>query len=199
MGRLVRIPRRASSAIDPAIAGVLDGVPGMSGMPGELPPYAVVEQDSYLERIAKYVPAEVLAFSIFINAILDQALHTGGKAAMMGGVPVTMIAAIALVAGMVLSPFFVWYVHEDGDAWITNAFVAFLAFPFWSYAIGAVAFEEYRDGNLAAILLATFTVVSGLIKPRVRRPKRVKEAREPSGQSGPRLVDLGTAMNAPGP
>ena len=44
MGRLVRIPRRASSMIDPAIAGVLDGVPGMSGA-GELPPDAVIDQD----------------------------------------------------------------------------------------------------------------------------------------------------------
>jgi hypothetical protein len=183
--------------IDPAIAGVLDGVPGMSGA-GELPPYAVIEQDSYLERIAKYVPAEVLAFSIFINAILDQALRSGGHAAMMGGMPVTLIAGITLLAGMMLSPFFVWYVHEDGDAWITNAFVSFFAFPFWSYAIGAVAFADYRDGNLAAILLATFTVVSGLIKPRVRKRRRAREARESGAKDGPRLVDLGTAMNAPG-
>jgi len=190
MGRLVRIPRRASSAIDPAIAGVLDGVPGMGG---ELPPYAVFEQDNYLERIAKYVPAEVLAFSVFINAILDQAIKTGGKDAMMGGVPVMTIALVALAAGTVLAPFFMWYVHEDGDAWITNAFVSFLAFPFWSYALGAVAFTEYRDGNLAAILLASFTVVSGLIKPRVRRPRRVKQAREPV-RDGPRVVELSTAL-----
>jgi hypothetical protein len=183
--------------IDPAIAGVLDGVPGMSDA-GGLPPYAVIEQDSYLERIAKYVPAEVLAFSIFINAILDQALRSGGHAAMMGGMPVTLIAGITLLAGMILSPFFVWYVHEEGDAWITNAFVSFLAFPFWSYAIGAVAFADYRDGNLAAILLATFTVVSGLIKPRVRKPRRAREARESGAKDGPRLVDLSTAMNAPG-
>jgi hypothetical protein len=194
----VRIPRRAPSAIDPAIAGVLDGVPGMSGLAGDLPPYAVIEQDSYLERLAKYVPAEVLAFSIFINAILDQALRAGGKSALMGGIPVTTIAAVALVAGTILSPFFAWYVREDGDAWITNAFVSFLAFPVWSYALGAVAFADYRDGNLAAILLATFTVVSGLIRPRVRKPRRANEARESGTQSGPRLVDLGTAMNAPG-
>jgi hypothetical protein len=190
MGRLVRIPRRTSSAIDPAIAGVLDGVPGMSG---ELPPYAVFEQDNYLERIAKYVPAEVLAFSVFINAILDQAIKTGGKDAMMGGVPVMTIALVALAAGTVLAPFFMWYVHEDGDAWVTNAFVSFLAFPFWSYALGAVAFTEYRDGNLAAILLASFTVVSGLIKPRARRPRRVKQAREPV-RDGPRVVELSTAL-----
>jgi hypothetical protein len=198
MGRLVRVPRRAASAIDPAIAGVLDGVPGMSGgTDGELPPYAVVEQDTYLERVAKYTPAEVLGFSVFINAILDQTLRNGGKAAMMSGLPVTTIAGIALLAGMLLSPFFVWYVHEEGDAWITNAFMSFLAFPFWSYALGAVAFADYRDGNLAAILLATFTVVSGLIKPRAPRPRRAHEGREAGAKDGPRLVDFSTAVNAP--
>ena len=53
--------------------------------------YAVIEQDSYLERIAKYVPAEVLAFSIFINAILDQALRSGGHGAMMGGMSIRAV------------------------------------------------------------------------------------------------------------
>ena len=192
MGRLVRIPRRASSPVDPAIAGVLDGVLGMSG---ELPPYAVIEQDTYLERIAKYVPAEVLAFSVFINAILDQAMKTGGKDALMGGLPVMTIALIALAAGTLVAPFFVWYVREEGDAWFTNALVSFLAYPFWSYALGAVAFSEYRDGNLAAMLLATFTVMSGLIKPRVRKPRRAKQAREPA-RDGPRVVELPTAIGS---
>ena len=55
-----------------------------------------------------------------------------------------------------------------------------------------------RDGNLAAILLASFTVVSGLIKPRVRRPRRAKQAREPAKDGGPRLVELPTALGSPG-
>src|SRR6202030_4877948 len=132
--------------------------------------------DNYLERVAKYVPAEVIAFFIFINAILEQSLKTGGKGAMMAGCPVVTFAAGALIAGMVLTPLFVWYVREEGDAWLTNAVVSTLAFPFWAYALGAVAFDAHWDGNLAAILLATFTVVSGLISPRTRRPKR-KESR----------------------
>jgi hypothetical protein len=78
-----------------------------------------------------------------------------------------------------LTPLFVWYVREEGDAWFTNAFVSTLAFPFWAYALGAVAFNDYWDGNLAAILLATFTVVSGLISPRLRRPKKRQERTAP--------------------
>jgi hypothetical protein len=213
MGRLVRIPRVASSI--PPAGRARERTPGRAG------PEPVIEQDDYLLRLAKYVPAEVLAFSILINAILDQALRNGGKAATMAGMPVTAIAVTALVAGTVMAPFFVWYVHEKGDAWITNASVSFVAFPFWSYAMGAVAFADYRDGNLAAILIASFTVASGLIKPLAEELPLAQEAEMPEASEapseppvarpvpvpvpvaapppGPRLVDLSTAINMPGP
>jgi ABC-type uncharacterized transport system permease subunit len=76
-----------------------------------------------------------------------------------------------------------------------NAFVSTLAFPFWAYALGATAFSNHWDGNLAAILLATFTVVSGLIAPRARRPKaRQRAAAVPSRSERPQLDLVG-----PGP
>jgi hypothetical protein len=192
MGRLVRAPRSASS---PARD---DAAPA-------------VEQDDYLLRLAKYVPVEIIGFSVLINAILDQALRSGGPGAMMAGVPVTTIAIAALVLGTLMSPFYVWYVHQKDDAWVTNALVAFLAFPFWSYALGAVAFTEVRDGNLAAILLASFTVMSGLIKPLPFEPAKAAEATVPetTADADPRgtrsavtaarrLVDV-NAIPMPGP
>jgi hypothetical protein len=158
MSRLVRIPKSADS--DLGIAGLEDVLPGGLGQEGQ---ESAATGDNYLERIAKYVPGEVLAFFIFVNAILDQAAKTGGKAASMAGIPVSTVAQGALVVCIILVPLFVWYVREKGDAWLTNAFVSSLAFPFWAYALGATAFVDYWDGNLAAILLATFTVVSGLV------------------------------------
>jgi len=187
MGRLVRIPREHT--FDSASAAPRDAVAaGTPARPGW------IEQDDYLLRLAKYVPAEVLAFSILINAILDQALRNGGPDAAMAGIPVMTIAIGALVLGTVMSPFFVWYVHEKGDAWVTHACVSFVAFPFWSYALGAVAFTDVRDGNLAAILLAGFTVISGLIKPQSLEAARAQEAAqsEPAEvvaqDGGPRVV-----------
>jgi hypothetical protein len=208
MGRLVRVPQRVTISADPITAGARERAAG----PGAALTGEVVEQDDYLVRIAKYVPAEVLAFSVFINAILDQAVRAGGKSAVMAGMPVTTIAIAALVVGTLMAPFFVWYVHEKDDAWVTNAGVSFVAFPFWSYALGAVAFDGVRDGNLAAILLATFAVASGLIKPLTIEVRRVQEAAQPevttesaettarsAPPAGPRLVDLTTAINMPGP
>ena len=146
--------------------------PGSSQAPPE-------PADNYLERIAKYVPAEVLAFFIFINAILEQAVKSAGKGAAMAGLPVTTVAQGALVVGLVLTPLFVWYVREEGNAWVTNAVVSTFAFPFWAFVLGAVAFDGFWDGNLAAILLATFTVVSGLIAPRAPKPK-TRETKAPA-------------------
>jgi hypothetical protein len=190
MGRLVRAPRPASQPHDGG---------------------ALASQDDYLLRLAKYVPAEVLGFSILINAILDQALRNGGPAAMMAGVPVMTIALAALIVGTVVSPFYVWYIHQKGDAWVTNALVAFFAFPFWSYALGAVAFTDYRDGNLAVILLASFTAASGLVKPLPLEPALAAEATgtettrdaDPRGTrsavtAARRLVDV-SAIPMPGP
>jgi hypothetical protein len=179
MSRLVRVPKRAHDEL--SIAGLEDVLGGGEGQPAPV-------GDNYLERIAKYIPGEVLAFFIFINAILEQAMKTGGKTAMMAGVPVSTVATGALIFCLILTPLFVWYVREEGDAWVTNAFVSTLAFPFWAYAIGAAAFTDLWDGNLAAILLATFTVVSGLIAPRPARPKRVeKRATVPTRGERPHL------------
>lgn len=191
MGRLIRVPQPATSNLS------LGGIEGMlhPGIGGMQPHQKVEAPDNYLERIAKYVPAEIIAFFIFINAILDQVVRTGGKSAMMAGIPVMSVATGALIVATILTPFFMWYVREEGDAWVTNAFVSTLAFPFWAYALGAVAFAEYRDGNLAVILLASFTVVSGLVSPVAARPKvKAKEA-APVPKDRPHLVDTSADLS----
>ena len=193
MGRLVRKPQIPD--LDAQIAGLegvlQSGIGGFGGvqMAGARP------GDNYLERMAKYVPAEIIGATMIVNSILAQAVTSGGKNAAMAGFPVTSIAVGALVLALLLTPLFCWYVREDGDAWIVNAFVSTIAFPFWAYLMGAVAFADHHDGNLAAILVLTFTVVSGLVSPRARRPRRRKQQEEQpaSVKEVPRLVDALTA------
>jgi hypothetical protein len=176
MGRLVRKPQVAS--LDSQIAALEGAVrAGRADMAA-----ATFDRgDGYLERMVKYVPAEIIAFSMVINAILEQAMKTGGPSAAMAGVPVPVIATGALVVACMLTPLFCWYVRQDGDAWITNAVVSTIALPFWAYLMGAVAFANHHDGNLAAILLMSFTVVSGLVAPWSDGPK-LQEQRQEAGQ-----------------
>ena len=181
MGRLVRKPQvpdleSQAAALKPAEFGTAGPV-AIKADPG----------DGYLERMVKYVPAEIIAFSMIINAILEQAMKSGGGHAAMAGVPVPVIATVALIVACLLTPLFCWYVRQDGDAWVTNAVVSTIALPFWAYLMGAVAFADRRDGNLAVILVLTFTVLSGFIAPRARRRKR-RDRRELSPKEMPRLV-----------
>jgi len=59
---------------------------------------------------------------------------------------------IAFVACWIFAPLFAWYVRQKGDAWMVNAFVSFLAFPVWSYAIGNVAFHRPADVIVTALV-----------------------------------------------
>jgi hypothetical protein len=184
MGRLVRKPRTPD--LERQIAGLESVL--QSGVAG-MPPANTEPGDGYLERMVKYVPAEIIAFSMVINSILDQAMKSGGENAAMAGVPVPVIAAGALIVACMLTPLFCWYVRRDGDAWVLNAIVSTIALPFWAYLMGAVAFAHHHDGNLAAILVMSFTVVSGLAAPRPDQPK-LSERQEVAVPEKPRLVDV---------
>lgn len=148
--------------------------------------------DGYLDRVAKYVPAEVIAFFIFVNSIVGSAIDKGMVTAMdknpaetgtdryqalldgvlktekMGGIEVWTIAWVVLVVALAMTPLYLLAMRDPADTqerpWMTIA-VAMLAFPVWAYAVDAVAFRPWHDGALASIALATFTIVSGAIKP----------------------------------
>ncbi len=186
MGRLVRKPKMAEA--EPQQAGGFD-VFQTRARPAAA---TAAAGDDYLTRMVKYIPGEVIGFSMLVNAILQQAVVAGAGNATMAGFPVTGIAIGALIIGCILTPVFCWYVREDGDAWVVNAVVSTVAFPFWSYLMGAVAFAKFHDGNLAAILILTFSVVSGLVAPVPAKPKQQAQI-SANPKEGPRLVESLTA------
>ncbi len=188
MGRLVRKP--AVPDLDQQIAG-LDSMLQSRIAPAQL---TANPGDNYLERMVKYIPAEVIGFSLIINAILDQAMKAGRSDtamsdAAMAGVPIMFIATGALLAGCILTPLFCWYVHKAGDAWKVNAAVSTVAFPFWAYLTNAVAFSSFHDGDLAVILVSTFTVVSGLVSPLPEKAKAAADQQQAAPVERPRLIN----------
>jgi hypothetical protein len=188
MGRLVRKPKLAVAEPQDSDFG------GMFGSRARQTAPAASTGDDYLLRMVKFIPGEVLGFSMVVNGILAQAMVSGGDSATMAGFSVTSIAVGALFVGCILTPLFCWYVREDGDAWVVNAIVSTVAFPFWSYLMGAVAFAKFHDGDLAAILIMTFSAVSGLVAPVADRPKVAEQiAANPNTKEGPRLVESLTA------
>ena len=166
MSRLVRSP---VPVVPPPVP--LGAAGAGQGAPPAAPP-AKPTADTYLDRVAKYVPAEVVGFYLFVNNVIDQAVKSAptGTAPTMATLPIGWIAWGTFLAGLAATPLYIAYVKEKGDAWITNAFVSTLAFPIWAYAMNGVVFGATRDGNFASILLATFTLASGLITPPTAKP-----------------------------
>jgi len=182
MGRLIRKPQGPDQLANAGLDDIFAPEPEAAAIPAARAEPA----DGYLERMLKYIPAETIAFSMIINAIIAQTVKTSGMDALMAGLPVTTVAWAALVMGWILTPVLCWYLHKDGDAWIVNAVMSTVAFPFWAYLMDAVAFAQFHDGDLAAILVLTFTAVSGLVAPSSRR---LAQRHEPLVTSDrPRLV-----------
>lgn len=144
--------------------------------------------DDYLNRVAKYVPAEIVAFFIFVNAILSDALTKSMAqlekvdtnqttsdllakamtATEMAGFGIASISWALLAIALVMVPVYLISLRDPGDKLEyvgLNIIMSMLAFPVWAYAVDAVAFRPFHDGALASILLATFSIVSGAISP----------------------------------
>ncbi|ESX44912.1 MULTISPECIES: hypothetical protein [unclassified Mesorhizobium] len=193
MGRIVRsaepVPKRDST---------LEGIPGDA-------PLGVDDDkqedqgskggDGYLDRVAKYVPAEVVAFFIFVNSILVNATEQPVAKALtdavaeetkgnpgdipgkvqaaiykieMAGISVWTISWIMLIVALAMTPVYLKSVSDsadDAEAPGANIVMSMLAFPFWAYAVNALALRPWHDGALASIMLATFTLISGAIRP----------------------------------
>src|SRR3974390_3293239 len=129
MGRLVRKPKLAEA--EAPQANDFGGIMQTRARPAAVVSTAI-SGDDYLTRMVKYIPAEIIGCSMLVNAILAQAMMASADAS-MAGISVTTIAAGALLVGLILTPLFCWYVRKDGDAWVTNAVVSTIAYPFWAY------------------------------------------------------------------
>ena len=188
MGRVVRsaVVSRSKPELE-AASGAEDDAGGQNGQ-GETDSK---DGDGYLDRVAKYVPAEVVAFFIFVNSILVNAVEKPAAKALtdavaaesndipgqvraaiykieMAGISVWTISWAVLFIALAMTPVYLKSVSDAADnaeAPGANIVMSMLAFPFWAYAVDALAFRPWHDGALASIMLATFTLISGAVRP----------------------------------
>lgn len=192
MGRIVRSAAvsRGRPGLE-AVAAAEDDAGGQNGQ-GETDSK---DGDGYLDRVAKYVPAEVVAFFIFVNSILVNATEQPVAKALtdavaaeskgipedipgavraaiykieMAGISVWTISWAVLFIALAMTPVYLKSVSDAADnaeAPGANIVMSMLAFPFWAYAVDALAFRPWHDGALASIMLATFTLISGAVRP----------------------------------
>ncbi|MDX8526760.1 hypothetical protein RFM68_19875 [Mesorhizobium sp. MSK_1335] len=191
MGRIVRTAQPASPVLQRRLESTIGGNLKAEAVEENLQTGAgdgkAKKGDDYLERVAKYVPAEIVAFFIFVNSILDNAVkkpvavaqasdakdvpdavRTAIQTVTMAGFSVWDISRVVFVIALAMTPLYLKSMSDSADgteAPGANIVMSMLAFPFWAYAVDAVAFRPWHDGALASIMLAIFTVISGAVRP----------------------------------
>lgn len=118
-----------------------------------------VDVKAYLERIAKYIPAEVVAAYISASGAAPLARAPGFL--------VTLIFVVCLVC----TPLYVTRFTTTKKESVVNSTMALLAFVVWAYATGVGLFQYlgWYDAPTASVLLALFTLASGAVVPVSKR------------------------------
>jgi hypothetical protein len=133
---------------------------------------------SYLDRVKAYIPAEVVAFFIFVNSLvlglnLRVTTQPPGSDPQSVLTPDGYVAISALVFGVILSLLYARVAAKSsGQPWVVQAIVTAIAFLVWSYAVGGRGYEVLNLAvvpSVAGLLMAAFTVVSGFIVP-IKKP-----------------------------
>jgi len=183
MGRLVQPARRT---VGGAQGGSYEASGGQAGGDGG---------DTYADRVAKYIPGEVIAAYLALDrnlipskeAFLEKvrtigrtaetgtatALSAGGDPALFAQKAFAMLPLGILMVGIVFTPIYIYTVARQsgpGTPWVTHAVIATLAFLVWAYAIQGSALTLGQagfpyDGSVASAAVVLFTLVSGAFSP----------------------------------
>jgi hypothetical protein len=120
--------------------------------------------DTYLDRVGKYVPVEVVAAYLALNGLF----------------PTPDSRSVLWMRGFfalcwALTPIYVWRLSQGTPPkpWRIQAAMSSVAFPIWAFAIGGIAFQGLDVPKaVASALLIVFSLVAGLVQP--SPPTRVR-------------------------
>lgn len=129
----------------------------MAAGPGKKMHVAKADESSYSERLAKYIPSEVLAAYIFASNLIGTYQTRQHQ-----------IVALFILIGVCLIavPLYYWKITPVGKSSRLNCIVSMIAFVVWAYAMGGPFVElGWHHAATSGIILAAFTLLSGAIKP----------------------------------
>jgi uncharacterized membrane protein len=117
------------------------------------------DTDGYLGRVAKYVPAEIVALYLPLVKFIDAAGKLEARSVRLS------LLALSFLVFLVLTPIYFTKTARPGDAVKAQRIVSSIAFVCWAYSLGGVFTELGIENNLVSgFLLIIFTAISGTIK-----------------------------------
>lgn len=149
------------------------------GNTGEQPRQRSADEQSYLERVQNYIPAEIVAIFIFVNSLVAAPLDSTGRVTPEGWVAVCAVL-ICVVACFVFAR--VAAKQADVPTWGLQAWMFVIALLIWIYAMDAKVLRVIGHDPIPALsglLLVTFTMFSGLLAPKAKSGKPGDPVTEP--------------------
>lgn len=152
------------------------------GMESGAPQTVMVGGDSYMDRIAKYIPGEVVAGYMSLDRLLVPPLETA-RAMEAGTVvdPVMVklmpyLPSAVFLLGLLFTPLYIMQVARRSGPrtpWVTQAVLSTLAFVIWAYATQGSFFthgnltpgSSIYSNTIAAAMVIVFSLASGLFTP----------------------------------
>lgn len=126
------------------------------------------EEQSYLERVQNYIPAEIVALFLFVNSQITNPVTETGAWTREGW------TAIALVVICIIGCFVFARVaakQVDNPTYRLQGCMFVIALLIWIYAMDAKVLQVFDHAPIPALsglLLVTFTMFSGLVVPTVK-------------------------------
>lgn len=127
-------------------------VAAMSAAPGT--PAAAAPSDTYVTKLIKYIPSEIVAVYIFIEGILNSMNAAG------------LLQWIIFAFLLILTPIYMWRVTHDKTqppAW-GQIIISFFSFAIWVFAMGGpFTTLSWYNPLYGSILVALYTLVIPII------------------------------------
>lgn len=118
----------------------------------------------YLERVARYVPAEIIA--AYLTGLPVISGSTDPDTTLR-----TTLYAVLFVGCLLLTPFYFRFMARPGQPKRLQMLVSAIAFCVWAYSLQGL-FEDigiYQEA-VAALALIFFSLISGLVAPTEESP-----------------------------
>jgi xanthine/uracil permease len=117
----------------------------------------------YVERVAKYIPAEVVAGYLAIMGMIEAA--DPDNTARMG------LAWGLFVIGVIVTPVYLTVVGKPIGQQKITVWISTFAFVVWAYALGGpFKMSGYHNGLLGSVAVGVVTWLAGLFVPRISQP-----------------------------
>jgi hypothetical protein len=168
MSRLVRADANATGLVS-FRGGPVNVVLGSPGAPRVAGAKETTQVDNYAARIAKYVPAEVIAFYVAADKLFVPASSSAPSGSPVVGIsPITSFidthgvyfAAGIFFFALLATPLYILQQSEKGQPWSVHATMSSIAFVIWSYATQGALFQVsgLYDARLGSLLGSGLTI-----------------------------------------